>query len=105
MIILKCYIWFMALLGYAHVNNGSIVVIGEAQNAKAGGLVISRDDKKMYYLDGINYWGQNMVGKIIRVSGKLQIENKELQKKDEPVKQQITGIKRIILKPKWELVK
>jgi hypothetical protein len=92
----------MALLSCGHINKDEITVIGKAENAKAGASIISRDDKKLYYIDGIDFWDEKTVGKMIRVSGKLRTEKTEEQNSEEDIKQQIVGIKRIIEKPHWE---
>jgi hypothetical protein len=81
-----------------------ITITGNAENAKAGAIVISRDDGKMYYVDGLAFWDQKMVGKPVKVTGKLLVENLEPPKPDEEERQQITGIKRTILKPTWEFI-
>jgi hypothetical protein len=106
MILLKTYLFVMAFLSCSNdVSSDNVVVIGKAENAKAGAMVISKDDNKMYYLDGLIYWSEKVRGKTVKVSGKLLIENKPEQNPNEPISQQITGEKRIILKPRWELIK
>jgi hypothetical protein len=105
MAILKLYFYFMAFLTCGNMIKDDIIVVGKAENAKAGAIVISKDDQKMYYVDGLDFWDKKIIGKMVKVKGKLLIENKNAQKEDEEISQQITGIKRIILKPKWELIK
>jgi hypothetical protein len=106
MILLKTCLFLMTLLSCSNnVSSDNVVVIGKAENAKAGATVISKDDKKIYYVDGLDYWSEKVIGKTVKVSGKLLIENKPEQNPNEPISQQITGEKRIILKPKWELTK
>ena len=96
----------MAFVSCSNDNSpDSIVVIGEAGNAKAGALVISKDDNKMYYLDRVTHWTEKVRGKTVKVTGKLLIENTPAQDPNEPIRQQFTGERRIILKPKWELIK
>jgi hypothetical protein len=106
MILLKTYLILMAFLSCSNsVISDNVIIIGKAENAKAGALVISKHDNKMYYLDGLTHWTEKVRGKTVKVSGKLLIENKQEQNPNEAISQQITGEKRIILKPKWELVK
>ena len=95
----------MTLLSCGNVNKDDIEVIGQAQNTKAGATVVSREDKKIYYVDGLDSWNDKIIGKIVKVSGKLLVEKKNPPRQEEEIKQQIVGIKRIILKPKWELVR
>ena len=96
----------MAFLSCSNnVSRDNVVVIGKAENVKAGASVISKDDNKRYHLDGLSSWSEKVIGKTVKVTGKLLIENEPAQKPNEPISQQITGEKRIILKPKWELVK
>ena len=67
----------MTLLSCENMNQKDIVVIGQAENAKAGASVISRDDKKSYYVDGLDFWDERIAGKVVKVSGKLLVEKKE----------------------------
>lgn len=67
-------------------------------------MVISNEDHKMYYVAGMNFWKKGVAGKIVKITGTLQIENQAPPKSGEPPKQQIVGIKRIIQNPKWDMV-
>ncbi|MBI2731111.1 MAG: hypothetical protein HYX40_10225 [Sphingobacteriales bacterium] len=105
--VLKFYVLIMPLL--LSCNNefkNDITVAGQALDAKAGAVVISNSDKKMYYVDGISSWSKDVYGKNVKVSGRLLIENFKITptKKEEPQEQKIVGIKRIILNPKWKLL-
>jgi hypothetical protein len=94
--------------GQSHLNASTpvkvITITGIAENAKAGAIVISKDDGNMYYIDGLAFWDKKIVGKRVKVSGKLLVENLTPPKQDEEERQQITGIKRTILKSTWELI-
>ena len=105
MIILRLYLCFVIFVSSGCFNQSDVVIIGKAENAKAGAVVISQDDKKMYYLDGIDSWNEKNVDKLVKVTGKLLVEKNEPPSKTEPIKQEIIGEKRIIQKPKWEFVK
>jgi len=105
MAIFKIYLYFMTLVSYSCFDNKDIVIVGTAQNEKAGAVVISRDDEKMYYLDGLVSWDERSIGKLVKVTGRLVEEKKEPPSNEDPIKQQIIGIKRIIQKPKWEFIK
>ncbi|MBI3719704.1 MAG: hypothetical protein HY252_14065 [Sphingobacteriales bacterium] len=82
-----------------------VEIKGEAQNLKEGAVVISEKDKYFYYLDGMYRWEDSIVGKRIKVKGVLLIKETPPIKPGEPPKQQIGGIKRFILTPKWEFIK
>jgi len=103
MVIFKCSVVIL-LLSFSQVQNGKIVVIGKAANAKAGAVVISNKNSLHYYVDGLSHWKENEVGRQVKVSGKLKVVNTKPQKEDEPLKQMIVGTVRIILRPKWELL-
>lgn len=105
MSIFNFYFLVMTLLGYGNVNEKDIVVIGHTANAKQGAIVISEKDKKGYYLEGMHYWEERLIGKKVKVTGKLLVEKFDPPKPGEPEKQQMVGEKRTILKPKWELVR
>ncbi len=85
-------------------NTKEITVIGKAENVKGGAIVISNSDQKMYHLDKIDFWPTNIIGKTVKVKGKLIIEEKKPVQPGQDIPQQITGVKRILIKPKWELV-
>ncbi|MFT3982216.1 MAG: hypothetical protein QM687_17230 [Ferruginibacter sp.] len=105
MTILKILLFFMTFSSCSTTKNQKIVIIGQAENAKAGAVVKSEKDKKIYYLEAIDYWDEAIVGKTVKVSGTLIVETKMQQNADEEIKQEIVGEKRIIQKPKWVLIK
>ncbi len=81
-----------------------VTIIGNAEDEKAGAVVISKDDGKKYHVAGLASWDRKVVGKPVKVTGKLLVENLPPPKPDEEERQQIIGIKRIILDPTWELI-
>jgi hypothetical protein len=108
MIILKFYFSFMTLLvNCKDTSKNDILIVGRAENDKEGAWVISSYDKKGYLVDGIYAWDEKTNGKIVKVWGKLLIEElKEIPRKQGlPIPQQMIGIKRTILKARWKLVK
>jgi hypothetical protein len=108
MIILKIYFSFMSLLiNCKDTSKNDILIIGRAYEEKDGAVVISNKDKNQYYLDGIDSWDDSIYGKVIKVSGRLLIQDiKAIPRKPGlPFPQQAPGIRRTIIKPKWELVK
>src|SRR5687767_13444517 len=102
--LLKYYMYVMVMLG-CNNNTSDTTIIGKAENAKAGAIVTSNKDQKIYYLDKIDFWQNNILGKTVKVTGNLIIEEKKPVPSGEDIPQQIVGVKRILLKPKWELVK
>lgn len=105
MSILPLYFVVMTLLSGGNFPEKDMVVIGYAENAKAGAVVLSAQDKKMYYVGGISSWEEGVVGKNVKVTGKLKIEKFDPPKPGEEEKQRIVGEVRTLLKAKWELVK
>ena len=102
MMLLKFCLYAMIMSGCNNTNDTTI--IGKAENAKAGAIVTSNKDQKIYYLDKINFWESSIVGKTVRVTGKLMIEEKKPVQSGEDIPQQLVGVKRILIKPKWELM-
>jgi hypothetical protein len=108
----RLYFYFMTLLSCGNVPKNDInmsddtVIIGQAMDAKAGAVVIASDDKKMYYIDGLDSWDEEIYGKIVKVSGKISIEElkEDTLKTIDIIPQQMLGIKRTILMPKWGIV-
>lgn len=96
-------------------SNKDIVIVGWAYNEKDGAWVLSKDDEKNYILDGIDSWDEKIVDKEVKVWGRLLIEkvkktpqgnSRPPEIPPNPIPQQREDtIKRIILKPKWELIK
>lgn len=87
-------------------KNNRITVIGIAQEDK-GGAVVTTDEGVFYFLDKLDIWNDNIYGKRIRVTGRLNIEEiKENPYKgsDSVTPQQRNGPKMILKKPKWDLL-
>jgi len=83
-----------------------IIITGIAENSKAGAVVTTKENV-VYFLDGINSWGNGTLKKEVKVSGNLKIEynSEEMLMNDEgEYKQVLSGEIKKILKPKWELV-
>ena len=101
MAILKFYLIIITLIGCNDAKR--ITVIGVAKNDKGGGMVISKDTTRAYFIDGLEYWDNSILEKEVKVTGKLVVEQNPPQKNDEDIKQHIEGEKRTLVKPKWEL--
>ncbi|MGN6637810.1 MAG: hypothetical protein ACTHJ8_02800 [Mucilaginibacter sp.] len=103
MILFKIYLFSAIMLfGYQHSEN-KIEVVGKALNAKAGAVVVGVNEIP-YYLEGIKRWDKKFYGKKVKVSGILLTENLPKRSHGKLQVQEITGTKRTIQKPKWELV-
>ena len=105
MTLLNFYIYILVLLSCGNANQKKVIIIGKAENNKGEAYVVSDKDKNFYYVDGVYLWGDNIVGKTVKITGKLLIQHFEPTKKGEILKQQIVGTKSIILKAKWKLIK
>ena len=113
MIVLKLYFGLMPLLlNFTDTSKNNIVVIGEAYNEKNGAWILSKGDKKNYFLDGIESWDEKIVGKKVKVWGRLLVEELKEEPRTPiapglpppPAYQRIEGTEmRTILKAKWKL--
>ena len=86
-------------------DTDKIQVTGVAIDCKAGAAVISVEDSSLYYLDGIDYWNENTIGKKIKVEGKLLLKNFPPYDGGLVVQSIVGDSVRFILEPKWKLVK
>ena len=102
MAILKFYLIIITLIGCNDAKR--ITVIGVAKNDKGGAMVISKNDKRAYFMDGLEYWDDSILENEVKVTGKLVVEQNPPQKDDEDIRQDIEGEKRTLLKPKWKLI-
>lgn len=88
-------------------NGHKITVIGTAIVIKHDAAVLT-DDGHRYYLDGIDDWADEYLGKKVKVTGRLVIKEYHFQMSKNPkitaIPQQRLGTWKIIKKPKWSLV-
>jgi len=56
-------------------------------------------------LDSVSVWDDSVVGKMVKVTGVLLVEEKKAVGPEEDLPQQIVGTKRTLMKPRWELIK
>lgn len=108
MIYLISALFFFSILTVNAQNGNSegepIVILGKAQNAKAGAVVLT-PERKVYYLEGIDSWDTEMLGKEVEVTGQLKVEtfrSEDLQNENGEWVQGMVGEKLIILKPEWK---
>jgi len=100
--ILTCVCILIQVSCVTAVKN-TVTVTGKAGNAKAGAVVISNNDSVLYYVGGLDVWNDSITGREVTIPGTLLVEDTKPQPSGEPVKQQITGIKRTIQNAKWQL--
>lgn len=84
-----------------------VTVIGEAVNFKLGAAVISNEDGKRYFLEGVRSWDDSISSwtkggprSQISVSGYVEVT----ERKRIPGTQQMVGIRRTILNPFWKVI-
>mgnify|MGYP007030461699 CR=1 FL=1 len=96
--------WFFIIVLIMLGSCRSIVSIdGKAANGKGGAVVIS-DDKKLYYLENMDYWGENMYNQRINVKGRLEVNKYKMKPiKDSMWIDQTPGIY-LIHKPKITVI-
>ncbi|MEQ6122695.1 hypothetical protein AAON49_00675 [Pseudotenacibaculum sp. MALMAid0570] len=83
-------------------NKNYIKIVGVADYSKAGAVVITNENQRAYFLDGMDPWVGDIVGKKLVVTGLLQKVDMDSLYKDQPLMQRVFGIKYTILRPKWK---
>lgn len=84
----------------------SKTIAGIAQNGK-GGAVVVMDDGGVYYLEEVDEWESDLIGKRIEVTGILKIESfseGDLQNERGEYTQGVAGEKKILVNAKWKLL-
>ena len=84
-------------------QNRKVLITGKAESLKEAATVVTKDEKR-YYINGLGRWDKNYEGKKVRVTGVL-IFRKYKTDINEPPSQNISGINRIIIKAKFNLLK
>ena len=81
------------------------VLVGKAMNAKAGAVVVTKNNMT-YYIEGIDYWDSLVYGKMIKITGKMKLikHKKRKKKKAEIHFQEISNDYWIITPIKWEII-
>jgi len=54
------------------IANNEITVVGVAQNAKAGAVLLT-EKQGIYYLEGYSYWKKKKLGKPVTITGSLRV--------------------------------
>jgi|GEM_PF-4805861 len=80
-----------------------VTIIGNAQDTKSGAIVVARDTKVIYYLDGVSHWDEHIVEHEVSVTGRLSLE-KTTADDSQDIRQEIVGVKRVIKKPRWKVL-
>lgn len=80
-----------------------ITVIGLAENAKAGAIVITKDSL-IYYVDRLTEWPTEFYSRQVKVVGYFTIKEGVRPKEGEDTPQQIEGKKKIVKDAVWEIL-
>ena len=83
-------------------NKNYIKIVGIATASKGGAVVVTNENQRAYFLDGMDPWVGDIVGKKLVVTGLLQKVDMDSLYKDQPLMQRVFGIKYTILRPKWK---
>jgi len=84
----------------------SIAITGIANNAKLGAIILT-DNKEIYYIEGIDYWPHEVVGKKVKANGFLKKEyfnEVDLMNKKGEYKQGMSGEKLSLQNAIWEII-
>ena len=88
------------------MKHNEVIIIGVAHKGK-GGAILLTEKNELYYMDEIDSWEENVVGKKVRVTGRLTIKTikeNNLKNKYGGWKQGIEGDKKIIQITNWEII-
>lgn len=80
----------------------SQTITGTAKDAKAGAVVVTTDNA-VYYLDKLEAWSSDVVGKQVRVTGKVVVK-KPVKHKGNEISAEITTPINVIKRYKVERV-
>jgi hypothetical protein len=104
----KCFFLFFifSVLFLQTSAQRKIVIIGKVANYKSGVSVVCEKTGKYYVFKKFEYWDEKMVGKKIKVWGQLKLERPQKTKYESgyPIPQNFSGIRRLIVHPKWKLL-
>ena len=85
--------------------SGIQTIRGRAENAKGGAVVIT-DTMGVVYIDGVDSWDDDVVGKDVVVKGEIfhgkQIPDPVVDE-DGAISTGAAGIQTVLLNPKWKL--
>jgi hypothetical protein len=85
--------------------SGFQTIDGKAENAKGGAVVIT-DTMGVVYLDGIDSWDDDVVGKEVIVKGEI-FHGKHIPDpvvdEDGAISTGAAGIQTVLLNPRWKL--
>ena len=83
-----------------------VTIRGIAKNTKSGAIVIS-EKSKLYYIDGIDSWTDNISGKKVKVTGILNVKiykEEDLKNEDGGWIQGVEGEKNTIKLIKYKII-
>lgn len=94
-------ILFVLLIGNPLLMLGQVTTVtGTARDAKYGAVVVTANNE-VYYLDKMETWNKEMIGKQVRVAGKVVVRE---PKQTDTISAEITTPVKIIKRPKVEKV-
>jgi len=56
------------------MENEEITILGQAFDTKAGAVILTKEEKTIY-IDGLDYWPDDYVGKTVSITGSLEQSN------------------------------
>ena len=82
-----------------------ITLTGIAKNARAGAVLLTKDNVP-YYIEGVESWDDDIMDKRIEVSGTLKIETLagDLQNEKGEWTAGMSGDKLTIVNPTWKVI-
>ena len=84
------------------LHSQDTVILGKAQNAKYGAIVVSSNND-VYYIDKLASWSSGMYEKNVKVTGRFVV--KKIKRKTNIISGGITGPEiKIIKKPKIQVL-
>lgn len=92
------------VINYDNLKNYEKTTIsGVARDAKASAVIVTKEDS-IYYIDGLDYWGKKYLNKVIVVEGYMVNINNS-RSTDSVIHSQSVEFQRVIMKPKYKILK
>jgi hypothetical protein len=92
----------MGIFFFGCTATGKIEIIGVAGDAKFGAVVVAADSEEVYYIDKLDYWGDDFINQSIIVTGKIDTVTYPI---DSMKISQTIRLQYIVRNPKYKLVK
>ena len=88
------------------MENEKVTVLGQAFDTKGGAVILTKEEK-IIYIDGLDYWPDDCVGKTVNVTGFLKQSNaipKAGASTDKLVRQGVEGEAYVLRNAKWTVL-